>query len=116
MVDEQIAIDHVLEIAVADDEIINRLSGRRVHPGSGRVYHVEYNPPQQEGLDDVTGEALIQREDDREETIRNRLSIYHDQTKPLVDFYRELEGVEYHSLDGVGKVDEIASLIMTALA
>ena len=116
MVDEKIAIDHVLEIAVADDEIINRLSGRRVHPGSGRVYHVEYNPPQQEGLDDVTGEALIQREDDREETIRNRLSIYHDQTRPLVDFYRELEGVEYHSLDGVGEVDDIASLIMTALA
>ena len=116
MVDEKIAIDHVLEIAVADDEIINRLSGRRVHPGSGRVYHVEYNPPQQEGLDDATGEALIQREDDREETIRNRLSIYHDQTRPLVDFYRELEGVEYHSLDGVGEVDDIASLIMTALA
>jgi adenylate kinase len=116
MVDEKIAIDHVLEIAVADDEIINRLSGRRVHPGSGRVYHVEYNPPQQEGLDDVTGEALIQREDDREETIRNRLSIYHDQTRPLVDFYRELEGVEYHSLDGVGEVDDIANLIMTALA
>ncbi|MDC3015648.1 adenylate kinase [Luminiphilus sp.] len=116
MVDAQIAIDHVLEIAVADDEIINRLSGRRVHPGSGRVYHVEYNPPQQEGLDDATGEALIQREDDREETIRNRLSIYHDQTRPLVDFYRELEGVEYHSLDGVGEVDDIASLIMTALA
>ena len=116
MVDEKIAIDHVLEIAVADDEIINRLSGRRVHPGSGRVYHVEYNPPQQEGLDDVTEEALIQREDDREETIRNRLSIYHDQTRPLVDFYRELEGVEYHSLDGVGEVDDIASLIMTALA
>ena len=116
MVDEKIAIDHVLEIAVADDEIINRLSGRRVHPGSGRVYHVEYNPPQQEGLDDVTEEALIQREDDREETIRNRLSIYHDQTRPLVDFYRELEGVEYHSLDGVGEVDDIASLIMAALA
>ena len=115
MVDERIAIDHVLEIAVADSEIINRLSGRRVHPGSGRIYHVEYNPPQQEGLDDVTGEALIQREDDREETVRNRLSIYHDQTRPLVDFYRELEGVEYHSLDGVGEVDHIASLIMAAL-
>ncbi len=116
MVDEKIAIDHVMEIAVADDEIINRLSGRRVHPGSGRVYHVEYNPPLQKGLDDVTGEALIQREDDREETIRNRLSIYHDQTRPLVDFYRELEGVEYHSLDGVGEVDDIANLIMAALA
>jgi adenylate kinase len=116
MVDEKIAIDHVLEIAVADDEIINRLSGRRVHPGSGRVYHVEYNPPQQEGLDDVTGEALIQREDDREGTIRNRLSVYHEQTRPLVDFYRQLKGVEYHSLDGVGEVDDIAGLIMAALA
>ena len=116
MVDEKIAIDHVLEIAVADDEIINRLSGRRVHPGSGRVYHVEYNPPQQEGLDDMTGEALIQREDDREGTIRNRLSVYHEQTRPLVDFYRELKGVEYHSLDGVGEVDDIATLIMAALA
>ena len=116
MVDEHIAIDHVLEIAVADDEIINRLSGRRVHPGSGRVYHVEYNPPQQEGLDDVTGEALIQREDDREGTIRNRLSVYHEQTRPLVDFYRELKGVGYHSLDGVGEVDDIANLIMAALA
>ena len=116
MVDEQIVIDHVLEIAVADDEIINRLSGRRVHPGSGRVYHVEYNRPQQEGLDDVTGEALIQREDDREGTIRNRLSVYHEQTRPLVDFYRELKGVEYHSLDGVGEVDDIATLIMAALA
>jgi adenylate kinase len=116
MVDEQVAIDHVLEIAVADGEIINRLSGRRVHPGSGRVYHVEYNPPQEEGLDDVTGEALIQRDDDREETIRNRLSIYHDQTRPLVDFYRELEGVEYHSLNGIGEVDDIAGLIMAALA
>ncbi len=116
MVDEQIAIDHVMEIAVADNEIINRLSGRRVHPGSGRVYHIEHNPPQREGFDDVTGEALIQREDDKQETIRNRLSVYHEQTRPLVDFYRELEGVEYHSLDGVGEVEEIANLIMAALA
>ena len=116
MVDEQIAIDHVMEIVVADNEIISRLSGRRVHPGSGRVYHVEHNPPQREGLDDVTGEALIQREDDRQETIRNRLSVYHEQTRPLVDFYRELKGVEYHSLDGVGEVDDIANLIMAALA
>ena len=116
MVDEQIAIDHVLEIAVADDEIIHRLSGRRVHPGSGRVYHIDYNPPRKSGLDDVTDEALIQREDDREETVRNRLAIYHDQTRPLVGFYRELEGVEYHQLDGVGEVDHIAGLIMAALA
>jgi len=78
MIDEQIAIDYVLEIAVSDDEIIKRLSGRRVHPGSGRVYHVDYNPPRQSGLDNETGEPLVQRDDDREETVRNRLGVYHD--------------------------------------
>ena len=115
MVDEGIAIDHVLEIAVSDEEIITRLSGRRVHPGSGRVYHVEYNPPKQAGVDDETGETLIQRDDDQEETVRNRLAVYHDQTRPLVDFYRHLEGVEYHQLDGVGAVDEITRHIMSVL-
>ena len=115
MVDESITIDHVLEIAVSDDEIITRLSGRRVHPGSGRVYHVEYNPPMPAGIDDETGEALIQRDDDHEETVRNRLAVYHDQTRPLVDFYRELHGVQYHQLDGVGAVDEITSHIMSVL-
>ncbi|MEK9624038.1 MAG: adenylate kinase, partial [Halieaceae bacterium] len=100
MVEEKIAIDHVLEIAVEDDEIINRLSGRRVHPGSGRVYHVVFNPPKESGVDDETGEPLIQREDDREETVRNRLAVYHDQTQPLVNFYRELDGVQCHRLDG----------------
>jgi len=115
MVDEGIEIDHVLEIAVSDEEIITRLSGRRVHPGSGRVYHVEYNPPKQAGADDETGEALIQRDDDQEETVRNRLTVYHDQTRPLVDFYRDLEGVEYHQLDGVGAVDEITRHIMSVL-
>lgn len=115
MVDEQIGIDHVLEIAVSDEEIINRLSGRRVHPGSGRIYHVEYNPPKQPGLDDQTGEALIQRDDDSEQTVRNRLSVYHDQTRPLVNFYRELEGVEYHQLDGVGAVNDITRHIMSVL-
>ena len=113
--DEGIAIDHVLEIAVSDEEIITRLSGRRVHPGSGRVYHVEYNPPKQAGVDDETGETLIQRDDDQEETVRNRLAVYHDQTRPLVDFYRHLEGVEYHQLDGVGAVDEITRHIMSVL-
>ena len=116
MVDEDIAIDHVLEIAVSDEEIIKRLSGRRVHPGSGRVYHVEYNPPKQAGFDDETGEALIQRDDDQEETVRNRLTVYHDQTRPLVDFYRELEGVQYHQLDGVGAVDDITRDIMSVLS
>jgi len=115
MVDEQIGIDHVLEIAVSDEEIINRLSGRRVHPGSGRIYHVEYNPPKQAGLDDQTGEALIQRDDDSEQTVRNRLGVYHDQTRPLVNFYRELEGVEYQQLDGVGAVNDITRHIMTVL-
>ncbi len=115
MVDEQIGIDHVLEIAVSDEEIINRLSGRRVHPGSGRIYHVEYNPPKQAGVDDQTGEALIQRDDDSEQTIRNRLGVYHDQTRPLVNFYRELEGVEYHQLDGVGAVNDITRHIMSVL-
>ncbi|MAA84867.1 MAG: adenylate kinase [Halieaceae bacterium] len=115
MVDEQIDIDHVLEIAVSDEEIINRLSGRRVHPGSGRIYHVEYNPPKQAGVDDQTGEALIQRDDDSEQTVRNRLGVYHDQTRPLVNFYRELEGVEYHQLDGVGAVNDITRHIMSVL-
>ena len=100
---------------MSDDEIIKRLSGRRVHPGSGRVYHVEYNPPAEPGVDDETGEALIQRDDDQEDTIRNRLSVYHDQTRPLVDFYRELDGVIYHQLDGVGAVDDITLHIMAAL-
>ena len=115
MVDEQIGIDHVLEIAVSDEEIINRLSGRRVHPGSGRIYHVEYNPPKQAGVDDQTGEALIQRDDDSEQTVRNRLGVYHDQTRPLVNFYRELEGVEYHQLEGVGAVNDITRHIMSVL-
>jgi adenylate kinase len=115
MVEEKIAIDHVLEIAVEDDEIINRLSGRRVHPGSGRVYHVVFNPPNESGVDDETGEPLIQREDDREETVRNRLAVYHDQTQPLVNFYRELDGVQYHRLDGVGAVDDNANHITSVL-
>jgi len=88
--DAGVPIDFVVEISVNDDQIVSRLSGRRVHEGSGRVYHVEHNPPQTAGKDDVTGDALIQREDDREETIRNRLEVYHNQTEPLVAFYTEL--------------------------
>lgn len=84
-----VKLDHVLEIAVPDEEIVNRLAGRRVHPASGRVYHVEHNPPKEQGKDDVTGEMLIQREDDQESTVRNRLSVYHDQTAPLVDYYQQ---------------------------
>ena len=90
MLDGNVGIDVVLEIDVPDDEIVKRLSGRRVHLDSGRVYHVEYNPPKLQGRDDETGEDLIQRDDDKEETVRNRLAVYHEQTEPLVNFYTEL--------------------------
>ena len=105
MVEAGIDIDQVIEIDVDHEEIVSRMSGRRVHPGSGRVYHVEHNPPQVPGVDDVTGEALIQRDDDAEETVRHRLSVYERQTRPLVDFYTNLEGPEYHRINGVGLVD-----------
>ncbi|MEL0137755.1 MAG: adenylate kinase [Halieaceae bacterium] len=116
MIDEQIAIDHVLEIAVSDEEIIKRLSGRRVHPGSGRVYHIDHNPPVQAGRDDETGEALVQRDDDLEETVRKRLGVYHEQTRPLVDFYQGVEAVNYHRLEGVGAVDDITQSILRVLS
>lgn len=115
MIDEQIAIDYILEIAVPDEEIIKRLSGRRVHPGSGRVYHVDYNPPQRSGMDDETGEPLLQRDDDKEETVRNRLGVYHKQTRPLVDFYRNADAAIYRRVDGVGAVDEIAQSILSVI-
>ncbi|MEK9919167.1 MAG: adenylate kinase [Luminiphilus sp.] len=116
MIDEQIAIDHVLEIAVSDEEIIKRLSGRRVHPGSGRVYHIDHNPPVQAGRDDETGEALVQRDDDLEDTVRKRLGVYHEQTRPLVDFYQGVEAVNYHRLEGVGAVDDITQSILRVLS
>ena len=87
MKENGIKVDHVIEFDVADEIIVERMSGRRVHPGSGRVYHIVYNPPKVEGKDDVTGEDLIIRDDDTEETVRKRLAIYHEQTKPLVDYY-----------------------------
>lgn len=111
-------IDHVLEIAVADEEIVTRMSGRRTHEASGRTYHVVYNPPKEEGKDDLTGEPLIQREDDQEATVRNRLNVYHEQTKPLVAFYSELGGENapsYSRIDGVGTVDEITRRVLEAL-
>ncbi|TFH88632.1 adenylate kinase [Billgrantia azerbaijanica] len=116
-----VKIDHVLEIAVDDEEIVKRLAGRRVHPDSGRVYHVEYNPPKEPGKDDVTGEPLIQRDDDRESTVRNRLAVYHEQTAPLVDYYQQWakEDAEaapaYHRVEGVGSVDEITGQVLKAL-
>lgn len=111
-------IGHVVEIVVDDEEIVNRMSGRRVHEASGRVYHVQYNPPQQEGVDDVTGEPLVQREDDREETVRKRLQIYHEQTRPLVDYYHGQKGSDaptYHRVDGIGSVEEIRGKILKSL-
>lgn len=111
-------IDHILEIAVDDNEIISRLSGRRVHADSGRIYHIDHNPPQREGLDDETGEALIQREDDKEETVRTRLDVYHAQTEPLIDFYQSLGGgsaASYHRVEGVGSVDDIKNKVLQSL-
>jgi adenylate kinase len=118
MVEADVQLDHVVEIAVEDEEIVARLSGRRVHPGSGRVYHVQHNPPQQEGKDDVTGEPLVQRDDDQEDTVRKRLEVYASQTRPLVDFYQAMSGdaaPAYHRVPGVGSVDSIRDEIFAAL-
>lgn len=118
MVDAGVDIDHVIEIAVDEEEIVSRLSGRRVHPGSGRVYHVTNNPPKVEGVDDETGEALVQRDDDQEGTVRKRLAVYQEQTRPLVDFYGTMEGERapaYHRVAGVGDVQDIRSRVMAAL-
>ena len=119
LVESNILIDVVLEIDVQDDEIVKRLSGRRVHLDSGRVYHIEYNPPKNEGFDDVSGEELIQREDDQEETVRNRLKVYHQQTKPLVEYYTQLSSLDSNirviKIDGLAKVDSIKEEIFNML-
>ena len=115
-----VSIDNVIEIAVDDEEIVQRIAGRRVHEASGRIYHVIYNPPKVAGKDDETGEELIQRKDDTEETVRHRLSVYHSQTKPLVDFYQKLAAVDgtpkYSAIAGVGSVDEITAKVLAALS
>lgn len=122
MIDAGVNIDHVIEIHVDDAEIIERLSGRRVHPGSGRVYHIKYNPPKVEGRDDVTGEDLVQRDDDKEETILKRLEVYHSQTEQLVGFYRKLAAggldtaPKYGRVEGVGPLEEISARIFALLA
>jgi adenylate kinase len=111
-----VKIDNVIEINVADEEIVKRIAGRRVHPPSGRTYHVEYNPPKVEGIDDATGEALIQRDDDKEETVRKRLSIYHELTRPLVSYYSAADRqVKFSSITGVGTVDEITNKVFAIL-
>lgn len=114
-----VPIDCVLEIAVSDDEIIRRLSGRRVHPGSGRVYHIDNNPPKQEGLDDETGEALVQREDDQEATVRKRLDVYHQQTEPLIAYYSAQSdansAIKFVKISGTGSLEEIKARALDAL-
>jgi adenylate kinase len=118
---ENIKIDAVVELQVDDEEIVRRMSGRRIHPASGRVYHVRYNPPKTEGEDDVTGEPLIQRDDDKENTVRKRLQVYHQQTRPLVDYYSSWAGSgaadapRYAAIDGQGPVDEVRQRIVKAL-
>lgn len=114
-------LDHVIEIAVNDEEIIKRISGRRVHPASGRIYHTINHPPKQADIDDVTGDPLVQREDDKEETVRNRLAIYHEQTEPLIEYYHQWavkggnNAPQFHRIDGRGSVDGIYSSILKAL-
>ena len=119
LLESNILIDVVLEIDVQDDEIVKRLSGRRVHLDSGRVYHIVYNPPKNEGFDDVSGEELIQREDDQEETVRNRLKVYHEQTKPLVEYYTQLSSLDSNirviKINGLAKVDSIREEIFKML-
>lgn len=120
MLDAEVSIDVVLEIDVADEEIVQRLGGRRVHLDSGRVYHISHNPPQIEGKDDITGEDLVQREDDQEDTIRKRLAVYHDQTQPLVSFYSDLQAnggeVSVAKVDGVASVESIREEILAILS
>ncbi len=116
-----VTIDAVVDIDVPDTEIIKRMSGRRVHLASGRTYHLTFNPPKKEGKDDLTGEDLIQRDDDKEETVRKRLEIYHSQTEPLVEYYKKWESSgasgapKYIRIEGVGKVEEIRDQAFAAL-
>ena len=116
-----VAIDFVVEFDVPDEDIVQRLSGRRVHPASGRVYHVHYNPPKVPGKDDATGEDLVLRDDDREETVRKRLQVYHDQTRPLVDYYAgwaqsgDAQAPRLRRIEGTGSVEQVTQRIAEAL-
>jgi len=117
-----VALDYVVEIDVPFAAIVERMSGRRSHPASGRTYHVRFNPPKKEGLDDITGEALIQRDDDREETVNKRLEVYSAQTRPLVAYYSDWARAEpskapkYRAVDGTGDVADITARVLAALA
>jgi adenylate kinase len=125
MKDAGVPIDYVLEIDVPFDAIIDRMGGRRVHPASGRTYHIKYNPPKVAGKDDVTGEDLIQRDDDKEETVRKRLQVYDDQTRPLVEYYSswaaqansadKVKAPAYRKVSGTGSVEDITASIFAAL-
>jgi len=118
---EGVRIDSIVEIDVPDEEIIRRMSGRRVHPASGRTYHILFNPPAVDGKDDVTGEDLVQRDDDCEETVRKRLKVYHDQTEPLIGYYRDLaingdnDAPRYCRIDGIGEVEVIRNNVIDAI-
>lgn len=118
----RVRLDYVLEIEVPAEDIVARMSGRRVHPASGRTYHVRFNPPKLEGRDDVTGEPLAQRDDDREETVRRRLEVYEAQTRPLVEFYRrwaasaDPQAPKYRAVRGQGSVEEVRARVIAALA
>lgn len=122
MKDNGVAVDYVLEIDVPDESIIERMDGRRVHPGSGRVYHVKFNPPKVEGKDDVTGEDLVQRDDDKAETVKKRLDVYHNQTEVLLGYYNtwaqsgEPGAPKYRRIAGVGPVEQIRDSAFAALA
>ncbi|WP_298444157.1 adenylate kinase [uncultured Ferrimonas sp.] len=114
MTENGIKVDHVIEFAVPDEEIVKRMSGRRVHPGSGRVYHVVFNPPKVEGKDDLSGEELVIRADDEESTVRKRLSVYHEQTAPLINYYTEAAAAganQYHKMDGTQQVAAVSGQI-----
>lgn len=120
IIDAGIVIDAVVEISVDDEEIVARLSGRRVHENSGRIYHVQHNPPLVEGVDDETGEALVQRPDDSEDTVRNRLEVYHTQTQPLVQFYSSLAeqndaAPRFSTVDGLGLLSDVQARLISAL-
>jgi adenylate kinase len=119
LAEAEIELDCVLEIAVPDEEIVRRLSGRRVHEASGRIYHLVFNPPRKGELDDESGDPLVQREDDKEETVRQRLVVYHSQTYPLIEFYQQgshSNPVRYYEVDGLGDVEVIRAAVIGALA
>jgi adenylate kinase len=118
--DKGLPLTHVVEIAVNDEDIVRRISGRRIHQPSGRVYHVDFNPPKEAGLDDETHEPLIQRDDDSEATIRERLKVYHAQTAPLIDYYKNLSaqkaGLHFCTITGKGSVEEIFNQIEQSIS